>query len=180
MVTPESSWASLLDLLQPRCWAERVARQIASPKSRLHLVTSDRRPARRGRMCIPPRGARDLGASPVGAFWHHAALIGAASGAWGEAAFALSFEACRHPFNAGVGSTTLPISSTARARRVTPQTTQISTIIVRVAIARSSAGDGAPSRATTGEGRLRRPTRRSDPVPRRWTAGHDAHQRRSG
>jgi ABC-type spermidine/putrescine transport system permease subunit II len=79
--------------------------------------------------------ARDLGASPLGAFWHVTLpLIAPAVGAGAMLAFALSFDdLVVTAFNAGVGSTTLPIFIYSSIKfGVTPQINAISTIIVAV------------------------------------------------
>ncbi|MEP6667483.1 MAG: ABC transporter permease [Nocardioidaceae bacterium] len=79
--------------------------------------------------------ARDLGSSSLGAFWHVTLpLIAPAVGAGAMLAFALSFDdLVVTSFNAGVGSTTLPIFIYSSIRfGVTPQINAISTIIVAV------------------------------------------------
>ena len=79
--------------------------------------------------------ARDLGASSFGAFWHVTLpLIAPAVGAGAMLAFALSFDdLVVTAFNAGVGSTTLPIFIYSSIKfGVTPQINAISTIIVAV------------------------------------------------
>jgi spermidine/putrescine transport system permease protein len=79
--------------------------------------------------------ARDLGASPFGAFWHVTLpLIAPAVAAGAMLAFALSFDdLVVTSFNAGVGSTTLPIFIYSAIKfGVTPQINAISTIIVAV------------------------------------------------
>jgi ABC-type spermidine/putrescine transport system permease subunit II len=79
--------------------------------------------------------ARDLGASSSGAFWHVTLpLIAPAVGAGAMLAFALSFDdLVITSFNAGVGSTTLPIFIYSSIKfGVTPQINAISTIIVAV------------------------------------------------
>jgi ABC-type spermidine/putrescine transport system permease subunit II len=79
--------------------------------------------------------ARDLGASPSGAFWHVTLpLIAPAVGAGAMLAFALSFDdLVITSFNSGVGSTTLPIFIYSSIKfGVTPQINAISTIIVAV------------------------------------------------
>ena len=79
--------------------------------------------------------ARDLGASSFGAFWHVTLpLIAPAVGAGAMLAFALSFDdLVVTSFNAGVGSTTLPIFIYSSIKfGVTPQINAISTIIVAV------------------------------------------------
>ena len=79
--------------------------------------------------------ARDLGASATGAFWHVTLpLILPAVGAGAMLAFALSFDdLVITSFNAGVGSTTLPIFIYSSIKfGVTPQINAISTIIVAV------------------------------------------------
>jgi spermidine/putrescine transport system permease protein len=79
--------------------------------------------------------ARDLGASSTGAFWHVTLpLIAPAVGAGAMLAFALSFDdLVITSFNAGVGSTTLPIYIYSSIKfGVTPQINAISTIIVAV------------------------------------------------
>jgi spermidine/putrescine transport system permease protein len=77
--------------------------------------------------------ARDLGASAAGAFRHVTLpLIAPAVAAGAMLAFALSFDdLIITSFNAGVGSTTLPISIYSAIKfGVTPQINAISTIIV--------------------------------------------------
>ena len=79
--------------------------------------------------------ARDLGSSSFGAFWHVTLpLIAPAVGAGAMLAFALSFDdLVVTSFNAGVGSTTLPIFIYSSIKfGVTPQINAISTIIVAV------------------------------------------------
>jgi spermidine/putrescine transport system permease protein len=79
--------------------------------------------------------ARDLGASAVGAFRHVTLpLMAPAVAAGAMLAFALSFDdLVVTSFNAGVGSTTLPINIYSAIRfGVTPQINAISTIIVAV------------------------------------------------
>jgi spermidine/putrescine transport system permease protein len=79
--------------------------------------------------------ARDLGASSGGAFWHVTLpLIAPAVGAGAMLVFALSFDdLVVTSFNAGVGSTTLPIFIYGSIKfGVTPQINAISTIIVAV------------------------------------------------
>jgi spermidine/putrescine transport system permease protein len=79
--------------------------------------------------------ARDLGASSRGAFWHVTLpLIAPAVGAGAMLAFALSFDdLVVTSFNAGVGSTTLPIFIYSSIKfGVTPQINAISTIIVAI------------------------------------------------
>ena len=79
--------------------------------------------------------ARDLGASARGAFWHVTLpLIAPAVVAGAMLAFALSFDdLIITSFNAGVGSTTLPIFIYSSLKfGVTPQINAISTIIVAV------------------------------------------------
>jgi spermidine/putrescine transport system permease protein len=79
--------------------------------------------------------ARDLGASAAGAFWHVTVpLIAPAVAAGAMLAFALSFDdLVVTSFNAGVGSTTLPIFIYSSIKfGVTPQINAISTIIVAV------------------------------------------------
>ena len=79
--------------------------------------------------------ARDLGASSIEAFWHVTLpLIAPAVGAGAMLAFALSFDdLVVTAFNAGVGSTTLPIFIYSSIKfGVTPQINAISTIIVGV------------------------------------------------
>ena len=79
--------------------------------------------------------ARDLGATATGAFWHVTLpLILPAVGAGAMLAFALSFDdLVITSFNAGVGSTTLPIFIYSSIKfGVTPQINAISTIIVAV------------------------------------------------
>jgi spermidine/putrescine transport system permease protein len=77
--------------------------------------------------------ARDLGASPRAAFFHVTLpLIAPAVGAGALIAFALSFDdLIITSFNAGVGSSTLPLYIYSRIRfGVTPEINAISTIIV--------------------------------------------------
>jgi ABC-type spermidine/putrescine transport system permease subunit II len=77
--------------------------------------------------------ARDLGASPRAAFLHVTLpLIAPAVGAGALIAFALSFDdLIITSFNAGVGSSTLPLYIYSRIRfGVTPEINAISTIIV--------------------------------------------------
>jgi len=79
--------------------------------------------------------ARDLGASAFGAFRHVTLpLLAPAVGAGAMLAFALSFDdLIVTSFNAGVGSTTLPIQIYSSIKfGVTPQINAISTIIVAV------------------------------------------------
>jgi ABC-type spermidine/putrescine transport system permease subunit II len=79
--------------------------------------------------------ARDLGASPAAAFVHVTLpLIAPAVAAGALIAFALSFDdLIITSFNAGVGSTTLPLYIYGRIRfGVTPEINAISTIIVTV------------------------------------------------
>ena len=79
--------------------------------------------------------ARDLGASAWGAFWHVTLpLIAPAVAAGAMLAFALSFDdLVVTSFNAGVGSTTLPIFIYSSIKfGVSPQINAISTIIVAV------------------------------------------------
>jgi spermidine/putrescine transport system permease protein len=79
--------------------------------------------------------ARDLGASPAAAFYHVTLpLIAPAVGAGALIAFALSFDdLIITSFNAGVGSSTLPLYIYSRIRfGVTPEINAISTIIVSV------------------------------------------------
>jgi len=79
--------------------------------------------------------ARDLGASAWGAFWHVTLpLIMPAVLAGAMLAFALSFDdLVVTAFNAGVGSTTLPIFIYSSIKfGVTPQINAISTVIVAV------------------------------------------------
>jgi len=79
--------------------------------------------------------ARDLGASAIGAFRHVTLpLMAPAIAAGAMLAFALSFDdLIVTSFNAGVGSTTLPIAIYSSIRfGVTPQINAISTIIVVV------------------------------------------------
>ena len=79
--------------------------------------------------------ARDLGSSSFGAFWHVTLpLIAPAVAAGAMLAFALSFDdLVVTSFNAGVGSTTLPIFIYSSIKfGVTPQINAISTIIVAV------------------------------------------------
>ena len=77
--------------------------------------------------------ARDLGASPIGAFWHVTLpLVAPAVAAGALIAFALSIDdLIVTTFNAGVGSSTLPLYIYSRIRfGVTPEINAISTIIV--------------------------------------------------
>jgi ABC-type spermidine/putrescine transport system permease subunit II len=77
--------------------------------------------------------ARDLGATPAAAFFHVTLpLIAPAVAAGALIAFALSFDdLIITSFNAGVGSTTLPLYIYSRIRfGVTPEINAISTIIV--------------------------------------------------
>jgi spermidine/putrescine transport system permease protein len=77
--------------------------------------------------------ARDLGASPAAAFFHVTLpLIAPAVAAGALIAFALSFDdLIITSFNAGVGSTTLPLYIYSRIRfGVTPEINAISTLIV--------------------------------------------------
>lgn len=79
--------------------------------------------------------ARDLGASALGAFRHVTLpLLAPAIAAGAMLAFALSFDdLIVTSFNAGVGSTTLPIAIYSSIKfGVTPQINAISTIIVAV------------------------------------------------
>jgi spermidine/putrescine transport system permease protein len=79
--------------------------------------------------------ARDLGASALGAFRHVTLpLIAPAVAAGAMLAFALSFDdLVVTSFNAGVGSTTLPIAIYSEIKfGVTPQINAISTIIVAI------------------------------------------------
>ena len=79
--------------------------------------------------------ARDLGASACGAFWHVTLpIIAPAIAAGAMLAFALSFDdLVVTSFNAGVGSTTLPIFIYSAIQfGVSPQINAISTIIVAV------------------------------------------------
>ncbi len=81
--------------------------------------------------------ARDLGANAIGAFWHITLPIiapGIAAGAM--LAFALSFDDfVVTTFNAGVGSSTLPLYIYGRIKfGVTPEINAISTIIVAVTV----------------------------------------------
>ena len=79
--------------------------------------------------------ARDLGAGAFGAFWHVTLpLIAPAVAAGAMLAFALSFDdLVVTSFNAGVGSTTLPVFIYSSIKfGVTPQINAISTIIVAV------------------------------------------------
>ena len=113
--------------------------------------------------------ARDLGASSArGAFWHVTLpLIAPAVVAGAMLAFALSFDdLVVTAFNAGVGSTTLPIFIYSSIKfGVSPQINAISTIIVAVVaialfiawrLGRSAASDA-----------FDRPPRRSPPLPSR-------------
>jgi spermidine/putrescine transport system permease protein len=104
--------------------------------------------------------ARDLGASARGAFWHVTLpLIAPAVAAGAMLAFALSFDdIVVTAFNAGVGSTTLPIFIYSSIKfGVSPQINAISTIIVAVvSIAlfiawRSGAFRGEQTRAVVDE-----------------------------
>ncbi len=89
-------------------------------------------------LSLDPRmeeAARDLGASPLGAFWHVTVpLLAPAVGAGAMISFALSFDdLIITSFNAGVGSSTLPLYIYSRIRfGVTPEINAISTIIVAV------------------------------------------------
>ena len=77
--------------------------------------------------------ARDLGASPAAAFFHVTLpLIAPAVAAGALIAFALSFDdLIITSFNAGVGSSTLPLYIYSRIRfGVTPEINAISTLIV--------------------------------------------------
>jgi ABC-type spermidine/putrescine transport system permease subunit II len=77
--------------------------------------------------------ARDLGASALGAFRHVTLpLLAPAIAAGAMLAFALSFDdLIVTAFNAGVGSTTLPVAIYSAVRfGVTPQINAISTLIV--------------------------------------------------
>jgi spermidine/putrescine transport system permease protein len=79
--------------------------------------------------------ARDLGANAVGAFWHVTLpLIAPGIAAGAMLAFALSFDDyVVTTFNAGVGSSTLPLYIYGRIKfGVTPEINAISTIIVAV------------------------------------------------
>ena len=79
--------------------------------------------------------ARDLGDGAIGAFWHVTLpLIAPAVAAGAMLAFALSFDdLVVTAFNAGVGSTTLPIYIYSAIKLgVSPQINAISTIIVAV------------------------------------------------
>lgn len=79
--------------------------------------------------------ARDLGATPVSAFLHVTLpLIAPAVGAGALIAFALSFDdLIITSFNAGVGSSTLPLYIYSRIRfGITPEINAISTIVVTV------------------------------------------------
>jgi ABC-type spermidine/putrescine transport system permease subunit II len=107
--------------------------------------------------------ARDLGASSMGAFLHVTLpLIAPAVAAGAMLAFALSFDdLVVTAFNAGVGSTTLPIFIYSSIKfGVSPQINAISTIIVAiVAVALfvgwrlgGFRGDGASSIAATERG----------------------------
>ena len=78
--------------------------------------------------------ARDLGAGPRQAFFHVTLpLIAPAVAAGALLAFALSFDdLIITSFNAGVGSSTLPLYIYSRIRfGVTPEINAISTIVVR-------------------------------------------------
>jgi len=89
-------------------------------------------------LSLDPRmeeAARDLGASALGAFWHVTVpLLAPAVGAGAMIAFALSFDdLIITSFNAGVGSSTLPLYIYSRIRfGVTPEINAISTIVVAV------------------------------------------------
>jgi ABC-type spermidine/putrescine transport system permease subunit II len=77
--------------------------------------------------------ARDLGTSPLGAFWHVTLpLLAPAVAAGAMISFALSFDdLIITSFQAGPGSSTLPLYNYSRLRfGVTPQINAISTIIV--------------------------------------------------
>jgi spermidine/putrescine transport system permease protein len=79
--------------------------------------------------------ARDLGASSLGAFRHVTVpLLAPAIAAGAMLAFALSFDdLVITSFNAGVGSTTLPVEIWSQIRfGVTPEINAISTIIVAI------------------------------------------------
>ena len=79
--------------------------------------------------------ARDLGASALGAFWHVTVpLLAPAVAAGAMLAFALSFDdLVVTSFNAGVGSTTLPIFIYSAIKfGVTPAINAISTIIIAI------------------------------------------------
>jgi spermidine/putrescine transport system permease protein len=79
--------------------------------------------------------ARDLGANALGAFWHVTLpLIAPGIAAGAMLAFALSFDDyVVTTFNAGVGSSTLPLYIYGRIKfGVTPEINAISTIIVAV------------------------------------------------
>jgi spermidine/putrescine transport system permease protein len=79
--------------------------------------------------------ARDLGSSPLSAFWHVTLpLLMPAVGAGAMIAFALSFDdLIITSFQAGPGSSTLPLYIYSRIRfGVTPEINAISTIIVAV------------------------------------------------
>ncbi len=79
--------------------------------------------------------ARDLGSSPLSAFWHVTLpLLMPAVGAGAMIAFALSFDdLIITSFQAGPGSSTLPLYIYSRIRfGVTPEINAISTIIVSV------------------------------------------------
>jgi len=79
--------------------------------------------------------ARDLGASPVGAFWHVTMpLMLPAIAAGAMIAFALSFDdLIITSFQAGPGASTLPLYIYSRIRfGVTPEINAISTIVVLV------------------------------------------------
>jgi ABC-type spermidine/putrescine transport system permease subunit II len=98
--------------------------------------------------------ARDLGASPAAAFFHVTLpLIAPAVGAGALIAFALSFDdLIITSFNAGVGSSTLPLYIYSRIRfGVTPEINAISTIIVTVTgvLILAAMRFGARSRART-------------------------------
>ena len=87
-------------------------------------------------LSLDPRmeeAARDLGASPFGTFWHVTLpLIAPAVASGAILAFALSFDdLIITSFNAGVGSSTLPLYIYSRIRfGVTPEINAISTIVV--------------------------------------------------
>jgi len=98
--------------------------------------------------------ARDLGAPPAAAFFHVTLpLIAPAVGAGALIAFALSFDdLIITSFNAGVGSSTLPLYIYSRIRfGVTPEINAISTIIVTVTgvLILAAMRFGARSRART-------------------------------
>ena len=138
MVTPEIIMGiSLLIFFGQLFGAERLARADRDrPHHVLHLVRGRRRPGPGAEHGPASRGGRARpGASASGAFWHVTLpLIAPAVAAGAMLAFALSFDdLVITSFNAGVGSTTLPIFIyRAIEFGVTPQINAISTIIVAV------------------------------------------------